>query len=362
MNGLNNNALIRYKVIDDCINNKSYWQKVLARKSYSRFYDGKRNLDEQENERDLPNKVVFRIVLLEKFNIEISDEQLDKDIKNLRSKFNAPIEYDNKQKGYYYNSKYSFQGENMNEDEINSIHFLYSLSKSSLKLSAFDNYNKTIESILKKLNKKFEFFDQTETDEISKYILKDDFLGNSGSQWIEIIYNAILKNRNILIKYKRYQNENENIHQVSPYLIKEYNHQWYLIGYSKLSKQIVTLALDRIKSIQEDKIIAIKENFNYKDYFKYSFGISNRIGSKPKKIKFIIDKKFENYFINYKIHHSQIIERVDSDLIVTLKCYITKELVSKFLSYGHNIKILSPEDLIEKVIQEFSLSLKNYEK
>jgi hypothetical protein len=87
MNGLNNNALIRYKVIDDCINNKSYWQKVLARKSYSRFYDGKRNLDEQENERDLPNKVVFRIVLLEKFNIEISDEQLDKDIKNLRSKF-----------------------------------------------------------------------------------------------------------------------------------------------------------------------------------------------------------------------------------------------------------------------------------
>ena len=236
MKGLNNNALIRYKVIDDCINNKNYWQKVLARKSYSRFYDGKRNLDEQENERDLPNKVVFRIVLLEKFNIEISDEQLDKDIKNLRSKFNAPIEYDNKQKGYYYNSKYSFQGENMNEEEINSIHFLYSLSKSSLKLSAFDNYNKTIESVLKKLNKKFEFFDQNETDEISKYILKDDFLGNSGSQWIEIIYNAILKNRNILIKYKRYQNDNENIHQVSPYLIKEYNHQWSLIGYSKLSR------------------------------------------------------------------------------------------------------------------------------
>ena len=71
---------------------------------------------------------------------------------------------------------------------------------------------------------------------------------------------------------------------------------------------------------------------------------------------------FENYFINYKIHHSQIVERVDSDLIVTLKCYITKELVSKFLSYGHNIKILSPEELIEKVIKEFSLSLKNYEK
>ena len=69
---------------------------------------------------------------------------------------------------------------------------------------------------------------------------------------------------------------------------------------------ILEMASELNEDFQEDKIIAIKENFNYKDYFKYSFGISNRIGSKPKKIKFIIDKKFENYFINYKMAKRQV--------------------------------------------------------
>lgn len=359
MNGLNKNALIRYKVIDDCINNKSYWQRILLKKNYSNFYDGKKNLD-FDHEKELPNKLVFRIVLSEKFKIDISDEQLDKDIKTLRNEFNAPIEYDTKHKGYYYKKYYTFQGENIDEEEINSIHFLYSLSKSNIKLSAFDNYNKTIENIIKKLNKKFEFLDLNETENLSKYILKDDFLGNTGSEWVEKIYDAIIKNKYINIIYKRYEKEKETKHQLNPYLLKEYNQQWYLIGYSKLSKQIVTLALDRIKNLEIDKRIPTKNNFNYNEYFKYSFGISNRVGSKPHTIKFLVKKDFKNYFLTKKIHHSQSHEIIDNELIVKLKCYITKELISKFLSYGNNVKIISPSDLIEKIKSELNLSIKNY--
>jgi predicted DNA-binding transcriptional regulator YafY len=360
MNGLNKNALIRYKVIDDCLNNKNYWQRILNKKNYSNFYEGKRQILEHEEDRDLPNKNVFRIVLSEKFKINISDDQLDKDIRTLRNEFKAPIEYDSKLKGYYYKYSFTFQGENMNEDEINSIQFLYALTKNDLKFSSYDVYNKTIENIIKKLNKKFEYFDEKETNSISKYILKDDFIGNTGSEWIEKIYDSIIKNKYLIITYKRYEKEKLNKHILIPYLLKEYNKQWYLIGYSKLSKQIVTLALDRIHELQIEKNIPTKNSFNYKEFFKYSFGISNRIGSKPQNIKFAIKKSFQKYFVANKIHHSQINEIVNDELIVNIKCYITKELISKILSFGHNITIISPLELVEKINKEVDLIKKNY--
>jgi len=50
----------------------------------------------------------------------------------------------------------------------------------------------------------------------------------------------------------------------------------------------------------------------------------------------------------------------DKELLVKLKLYITFDFVQELLSIGANLKVISPDSLIEEMKSAYSSSLKQY--
>ena len=139
---------------------------------------------------------------------------------------------------------------------------------------------------------------------------------------------------------------------VHPYLLKEYKHRWYMIGLNYFKKQLRTYSLDRIRDIEDSDLLYMKMTFSAEDYFKNSIGIISPPGEPPF-IKIAVQKTQAQYIITQPWHESQNIESEnDEEVIFSFKLHPTYEFNSLLLSYGKDVRVLGPEDLIESVKEQ----------
>ncbi|MEP6949427.1 MAG: WYL domain-containing protein, partial [Ginsengibacter sp.] len=250
---LNKSALIRYHIIDSCLTN--------TLKRYP-------SLD-------------FIIKKIEDaLETSLSDSMFNKDIAGMKSMYNAPIHYDRHHRGYCYtDDKFSIKKFPLTPGEIEALDFstaLLNQLKGTAMFEQFENaINKVIEGyrISKVLGKS------------EKQILQvEEPIKTEANKWLERILKAILHKSCLAIIYQGF-NKEQKIHEFSPYLLKEYRNRWYAVGYSKKAKDILILALDRIRDIKKsaEKYHATPD-FKPEDYFKYSLGITQVNAAKPETV------------------------------------------------------------------------------
>lgn len=322
----NKNAMIRYKVLDNCFRNpgKSYIIKDLI---------------------EACNKVLFEI---DPESTGIHRRQIYDDIAFMESTEGWEIELLRERDGRnviyrYADSGFSINNMPLNEMEINQIRSAMEI------LSQFEGMPQFewVHEILPKLKNGIE----TKKDPL-EIISFDNNQYLKGIEHLGMLYNSIFYKKCLSVNYQPFSSSAAYELIIHPYYLKQYNNRWFLFGYNPDNgKSDWTLALDRIVSIEEiDKEYQTNTTIDWKEYFEDIIGVTKTDGGLVEDIKLHFYGLTGRYIESKPIHGSQRSNWIeDSILEVNLQLITNFEFVRLILSYGESIKVISPESLIRKI-------------
>jgi len=195
------------------------------------------------------------------------------------------------------------------------------------------------------------------------------FLKNSNL--LGLIFNYISHKNVVRVCYSAFVKEKAGI-EFHPYLLKQYNDRWYLIGAADSDGKILTLALDRITKIEP---IANKEFIEPDDDFAERFddivGVT-LIDDKPlEHIVFWVSDVSKDYVESKPIHGSQKVISNDKDLrhkypklncgmFFSIDCIPNYELIRELISFGKDLLVLSPENVQGVIIERIEKMMEGY--
>lgn len=164
----------------------------------------------------------------------------------------------------------------------------------------------------------------------------------AGIAWIAKLYPICLDREPQFLSYQSFKVKEPEEFKIIPLALKEFNGRWYLIAYNIEVGEIHNYALDRIKGIRimylEDKP---EIDFNINEYFKDIIGVT-RSDNGPVVIRFSVSKQTLKYLETKPIHHSQ--KCIDAyERIFEIYVHENIEMYARLLSFGENVKILSPK-------------------
>ena len=327
---VNKNAFIRYRVIDSLLRTKGFVKTS-----------------------DIVEK------LWDQHDLDVSPRTINKDIQALETDFLAPIEYDNSQKAYYYpeNVAEIFPTLDLQIEEINALTFYAKTLQQYRDFDIFKDFTNAIDKIVDAV--KIKSRQNEVTDRIK--IQPENFPKFQGSDLIPEIISGFDSNKKFEFIYQKHNSKDSKQHIVTPILLKEYDHLWYLLAKREGKDYVTTFALDRITEfkITENKCEDVS-TFNIDEYYNHAFGIAVPEGNVEDVLLEFVDWR-GRYLISAPIHKSQeFVEEKDGKIILRIKVIPFHELHSKILSYGDNVRVLAPESLKLKIKELLQNTIEKY--
>lgn len=333
----NKNALIRYKTIDKCLQNK-----------YRKW-----TLD------DLIEACSDALYEYEGRDINVSKRSIQLDIQLMRSDklgYNAPIEVYNKKYYRYKDESYSITDIPITENDMNVLSEAVEMLKQFKDFSLFSE----LSGIIQRLEDKV----YTEKTKKSSIIHLDKNENLKGLEHLDVLYQAILKEIGLSITYQSFKATEASQLEIHPFILKEYNNRWFLIGKKENSDSILTMALDRIQKIKYNlQIDYKKDDFNGDEYYRNTIGVTVLNDDSLQIIRLKMDRINAPYVITKPFHHSQnIIEKwEDGSIVFEVKVHMNYEFERLILGFGESIEVMSPKSLRNRIKKKLKSASNLYE-
>jgi predicted DNA-binding transcriptional regulator YafY len=172
-----------------------------------------------------------------------------------------------------------------------------------------------------------------------------------GQEWLRPIFQAITKRKKVSIKYEPYQGKAEHSKNFCPYLLKQYNRRWYVLGKSELRENITNYALDRIIAIEDvEATFNIPAGFIEK-YFTTIVGVTLLLEKPIEDLELTVKKPFSYYILSKPLHHTQtVLSETDESHVFAYRIRYNNELISTLLSYGGNILDIKPDSIKQELL------------
>ena len=174
-----------------------------------------------------------------------------------------------------------------------------------------------------------------------------------GIGFLGTLYDYIIKETPLVIRYRSFAAKIDTAQHLSPYILKEFNNRWFLLGYSPTLNAVRTLALDRIASIEPDKENGYVRNtfFDPRSYFGEMVGVSRRIDQPTQEVVLNIDSETAPYIETKPLHGSQQIvgRNGDGSVQARIDVILNLELERLLLGFGRHIEVVSPRGLRDRI-------------
>jgi predicted DNA-binding transcriptional regulator YafY len=321
----NKEALIRYRVINKCLLDKTYATRLELKEACERALDiypiGERTIEAD-------------------INAMRYDDRLG---------YHAPIGIDRQRSAYFYEDPgYSIDNIPLNEEELDSIVFASKVLEQFKDIEIFRKFSGSVQKLV---------------DAVKVYRLNDDFAKADfiefekveeakGREFLEPLMDA-LKNRRVLkIIYRTFSSKKNIVHIVHPCLLKEYRNRWYLVGYHNRFRDIRTYSLDRFVSLEiEFSTTYIDADFDAAKYYEDVVGISV-LKKDPVEITIAFTEEQAQYVITQPLHHSQKLLSQENDQAVFRYFLIPNfEFYAQVLGWGDEVEILSPQEIRDEMLK-----------
>lgn len=171
-------------------------------------------------------------------------------------------------------------------------------------------------------------------------------------QTIDLISQAIDKKRTAQMRYFSASRDSTGRREVDPYFLRFAGGGLYLIGHCHLRKEVRMFAVERIRSIVlTDHPYQMPLGFNVDEYVQDALAVM-RSGRRIE-VELQFSKKAAAWVKDKSWHASHETSLMkDGRLKMTLKVADNDELVGWILSFGSQVKVVSPESLRNKVSDE----------
>lgn len=331
----NKNALIRYQVLDNCFRNpgRRYFIEDLLEACNKALFDYDANSD------------------------GIERRQLYDDIRFMESEagWSIPLKKERigrKMTYRYEDLSFSISNQPLNDSEIDKI-------KSTLQIiSRFSGTPQFewVNEMMPMLESKFGLI-KADTEVLS-------FESNiylQGKKHINPLFNAIINQRVLDITYKDFKSDKAYTVNFHPYYLKQYNNRWFVLGYNSATEiPYWNLALDRIESITETGESYVQTDIDWDEYFDDIIGVTRLSGADIEEITLEFSKEIAPYVMTKPLHPSQKQDLTSKGLVVRIKVIPNYELESLILSYGEQVRVISPQSLKERISKRLKLASNLY--
>ena len=332
----NKMALLRYKTIDQCLQNRQR----------------KWTLE------DLIDEVSEALYEYEGIDNGVSKRTIQLDIQNMRSDklgYNAPIVVKERKFYTYEDNEFSITKKALADHELATLNDVMSILRQFKGFSYFNDLSEMLTRLEDKVIR--------QTNEGRSYI---DFFKNEeykGLDFIEPLHLATRERQQLVISYQSFKAKKPQDIFLSPYLLKEYNNRWFILGSTKTDSNIITLALDRIKAISNaEPNNFIRPTFKVEEFYNDVIGVSKTLAHRPRTIVMRILKKEVQYIITKPLHTSQEILKDEGEWIIfSIHVIWNFELEREIIGRGESIEVLSPKRLRNKVIKRLENTLAIYQ-
>ena len=207
-------------------------------------------------------------------------------------------------------------------------------------------------------------------------------------QIISFSNNPYLKNSNLLgtlfdcisnevvirLSYHTFNDSTIRCIDFHPYLLKQYNDRWYLLGAASVDMKILKFALDRIdkvESLPEQKYIDCPENLT--EQFDDIVGVTLYENRKVEHILFWVNDVSVGYIQTKPIHGSQTQIKGEKEILLreqypqleggaffTIDCVRNYELIRELTSYGKELIVLTEGEVKNDILKRIHGMIENY--
>lgn len=337
----NKNALIRYKYLDRLLSDHHHYYDI----------------------HDLTNKV--NDMLYEDGFPEVTQRCIEKDINTLEyAPFSAPIERFNKAGKrciHYENRSFSIFKKEISREEQNLLREVLSTIG---QFDGLDNFG-WLEDF--KIGLHIEERRQIISFANNPYLQNSNLLGT--------LFDNISNEVVIRLSYHTFNDETIRCIDFHPYLLKQYNERWFLLGAADSDQKILNFALDRIDKVEplpEKKYIECPDDIY--ERFEDIVGVTLYEERQVEHIVCWVSEASKGYVNTKPIHESYTLfkgekesqlheqyPKLDGGLFFSIDCIPNFELIRELCSFGSNLVVLSPESIREDIKNRLSAHLDQYQ-
>lgn len=282
----------------------------------------------QNSDENHPLKAKY---ILSRLGEEVDIRTIQRDIKKLKEEFMIPIE-NIKGKGYYL-SNVDFWSNDQN------LARFFELEGTIKQLKGAFTHNKSgLVYVDLEKNKRFK-----------------------GLEYIRPCLEAIEKKKVLIFKYKKFHDQESTEYNIQPYLLKEYQNRWYIIGIPANVKHVQTFGLDRIESIKVmNATFKRNPDLHPEDNFERIIGL-NYSNGKTENVMLKFTKEQGEYIKTLPLHQSQeVIKEETNATWIQLTLIPNFELKQRILFYTPYVEVIVPLWLRDEVIQDLKNGISRY--
>ncbi len=214
-------------------------------------------------------------------------------------------------------------------------------------------------------------------------------LGNTRRrQIISFSNNPYLQNSNLLgtlfdhisnevvirLHYHTFSNRTTRSIDFHPYLLKQVNNRWFLLGAADDDGKILTFALDRIDKVEplpEKKYVPCLEDLS--ERFEDIVGVTLYEDRPIEHIVFWASDASKDYIMTKPIHESQTSIKGETEnnlhekhpqfeggAFFSIDCIPNYELIRELCSFGKDLIVLEPSSIQNQVFNRISMMVEDY--
>eukprot|EP01037_Dinobryon_pediforme_P007432 gene7432-7496_t len=335
---VNRNALIRYRTIDQCLQNRfKKW-----------------TLD------DLIDACSDALYEYQGIDTGVSRRTVQADVEMMRSNklgYEAPIAVVDKKYYTYSDKNYSITNSPLNQQDMQVLSEVSDLLKQFKGFSHFSDLNEMVSKLEDKI-----YTQKTQSTPVIDFEKNDNL---KGLEFIEVIRKYIVAKKTMCIAYQSFKAREASTFCFSGYLLKEYRNRWFVLGVShQRYKPFLTLALDRIQSITAHNDDYIENTtIDFSTYYNDVIGVTKSPGQRDSEVIFWIDAANAPYVLTKPLHHTQKLLSEDATgKIFSIRVIMNFELERELLGFGAKMRVLGPRLLVKQIKAQLNKTLEHYSK
>lgn len=186
---------------------------------------------------------------------------------------------------------------------------------------------------------------------------------------VDDIHNAISENRQITFQYfdwgtdkKKHLRHNGKIYHVSPWALSWDDENYYMIAFDCEQNEIRHYRVDKMMNVRitEEKRSGAKlfKNFDMAVYAKKTFGM---FAGEERDVTLRCKDSLAGVMIDRFGQNIVMKNGEDGFFTVTVKAAVSPLFITWLMNFGSDIKILSPDDVIEKYVETAKKCLDVYQ-
>ncbi|MGY6561817.1 MAG: helix-turn-helix transcriptional regulator [Luteibaculaceae bacterium] len=316
-----------------------------------------------------PSREALRMACIETIygsddNTLISLATIDKDLDAMKNDgslgFYAPIAYSRSNGGYYY-AEQGFNIDNIpiNEEDLHNIKFAVGLLNQYRDFPGLSDFKQAVDKITDRVE--LRSFNNAQIKREPVLFEQHEYV--ESRKFLKSIYDSITENLVLDLRYQSFVSKKEKTYSVAPYVLKEYQGRWYVVGHDFARDFPATFALDRVIDVKKSDIFQYKKpSFDPYAYFDSVIGVTV-LNEAAEEITISADTVTARYVQTKPIHSSMRLAPISSGgrQFFTFTVIPNKELIFLLLSYGAGLKVESPQKIANWHKQELEACLKQYE-